>query len=320
VSSPCASGNAAATAAPRGCIERIEVVVRLRPVLALLLLGLVTTACGGSTESAGPQASESSPASIVRAASERVVEDGSSRVALDVATSASGLDLKVTGEGLIDYAAETAEFTVTLPGTEQELTLRLVSGALFVTGIPGGPPDQWVRVDPADLGGSGLGDLGSFTDPSSSFDQLRAVSDDVTEVGSQDVRGTQTTHYRGSVLLTDVVEQAPADRREAVQKQLRPLQDAGVESLPFEAFIDDEGRLRRMVQTLTLDPSALGGAPPAEPGTPSGQPSAAPVEVVTTIDVFDFGVAVDVQEPPADQVTEGPEGLLGQAPAAPKPA
>lgn len=293
--------------------------MRLRPVVPLLLLGFVATACGGS--GTDTTASADDPAQIVRAASERVVEDGTSRLALEVATSTEGMDLTVFGEGLVDYEAETAEFTVSLPGTDDELTLRLLSDALFLTGLPGSPPDQWVRVDADDLGSeSGLGDLGTFTDPTTSFDQLQAVSDDVTEVGTEDVRGTTTTHYRGSVLLADVVEQAPADQREAMQQQLQPLQDAGVESLPFDAYIDDDGRLRRMVQTVTLDPAALTGEAPVEPGAPDEQPQAAPVEVVTTIDVFDFGVEVDIEEPPADQVTDGMEGLIGEGTGESAPA
>lgn len=281
--------------------------MRLRCTVPLLLVGLVATGCG--SESTTDSASDANPAQLVRAASEKTLEAGTSRLSLQVDTSTQGLDVDVAGEGVVDNEAGTAELSLTLPGTDSELMIRVVSDALFMSGFPGAPAEQWVKLSPEDLGAEGgLGGLQSFTDPTAAFDQLQAVADDVKEVGEEDVRGTKTTHYEGTIVLADVLEQAPADQRAAMEKQLQPLIDSGIESLPFDAYLDDEGRLRRMVQTVTIDPAALGGAG-AAPG--AGGPPASPVEVETTIDVFDFGVEVDVQEPPAEQVVDGLEGLSG---------
>jgi hypothetical protein len=282
--------------------------MRLRSAVPLLLVGLVATGCG--SESTTDTTTNADPAQLVRAASEKTVEAGTSRLSLQVATSTQGLDIDVAGEGVVDNEAGTAELSLTLPGTDSELMIRVVSDALFMSGFPGAPAEQWVKLSPEDLGAeSGLGDLQSFTDPTATFDQLQAVADDVKEVGEEDVRGTKTTHYQGTIVLADVLEQAPADQREAMEAQLQPLIDSGVDSLPFDAYLDDEGRLRRMVQKVTLDPAALGGDAAPPPG--ASAPPASPVEVETTIDVYDFGVEVDVQEPPADQVVDGLEGLEG---------
>lgn len=291
--------------------------MRLRPVLSLLLVGLVATGCG--SESTTNSSNDASPAELVRVASEKSIEAGSSRLALQVSTSTEGMNVDIGGEGLVDYEAGTMELSLSVPGTDSELMMRLVSDALFMSGFPGAPAEQWVRLDAADMGAeSGLGQLESFTDPTATFDQLQAVADDVKEVGEEDVRGTKTTHYEGSIVLADVLEQAPADQREAMEKQLQPLIDSGVETLPFDAYLDDEGRLRRMVQTVTLDPAALTGGDAAAPE--ASAPPATPVEVVTTVDVFDFGVEVDIQEPPAEQVVDGLEGLGGLTGTAPAPA
>jgi hypothetical protein len=49
---------------------------------------------------------------------------------------------------------------------------------------------------------------------------LTGASNDVREVGQDDVRGTRTTHYEGTLDLQTVVNQAPADQRAELQEAL----------------------------------------------------------------------------------------------------
>lgn len=68
--------------------------------------------------------------------------------------------------------------------------------------------------------------------------------------------------------------------------------DRGVTRLPCEAWLDDDGRLRRLRYTLALDQSPTMGT------------AAGSGEVETTVEYYDFGRPVDVAPPPADQVTD----------------
>lgn len=56
---------------------------------------------------------------------------------------------------------------------------------------------------------------------------LRSIADEVTEVGRDEVRGTETTHYRGVVHLAEMGAPREYDR------------------FPIEVWIDESGRTRR---------------------------------------------------------------------------
>ncbi len=76
-----------------------------------------------------------------------------------------------------------------------------------------------------------------------------------------------------------------------------------MDRIPVEVFLDEQGRPVRTVQTLEL--------------TVQGQSLA----TTTTTDLYDWGVNVDVQAPPADQVVDAPPvSGTGAATAAGQPA
>ena len=107
---------------------------------------------------------------------------------------------------------------------------------------------------------------------------LRA-SDENEVVGSEEVRGAETTHFRARVDLRKLVKQLPAtERPEDDVVQL-------LGSVPVEIWIDDESRLRR----ITIDER--------EPEKDTN-----PVATTTTVELFDYGVEVEVEPPPSDEL------------------
>ena len=64
--------------------------------------------------------------------------------------------------------------------------------------------------------------------------------------------------------------------------------------VPIEVWIDDDGFVRRMKQTL------------------EGSGSGLPMNMTMTTDLYDFGTDVTVKEPPADEVVDFSE-LTGQS-------
>lgn len=253
-------------------------------VAVALVVAVLLAGCGGSSTTAGPRPSTDTlaPAAAVRAAAAATEAAGSSRFELTSRTEVGGQAFELSGTGVYDPATRTGSATFTLPGGVGTMEQRFLGDELFLT-VPGQP--GYYRLSVADLVGT---QLETASDPTGSLEALESVSDDVEEVGQEDVRGEPTTRYRGTI---DAAEQA--DRLGGALGELagQGLDPAALQAAPFEAWIDDDGRLRRFVVTLEL---------PASEAT-QGQS----VTSATTMELFDFGVTVDVAAPPADQVQDG---------------
>ena len=165
-------------------------------------------------------------------------------------------------------------------------TVSFVSeGTTVYLQTPGGT--RWTKVDGSELSkGVGSG-LPSSTNPLDSFEQLRAVDSPIEEVGEEDVRGTSTTHYRTRLDLAKVLEAMPEERRAAAAEL------AEMEDVPVDVWLDEDDRPRRQRMVFVL---------PGGRGT-----------VTMTVEAFDFGEAVDIELPPADQVDDG-AGIFGTPP------
>lgn len=264
------------------------------PLLALpltLALTLGLTACGGSSSPDGPAAADrpvadrpaadAAAVAAVRAAADRSTAATSSRFALTNSIVTQGRPLAITGEGLFDYAGKEGSLALRLPaGTVQQ---RVVGGKVYLALSQ--EPKTFYRLSLADVQGTSLG---GSTDPTASFSPLRAAAEDVREVGREQVRDAATTHYRGSL---DVQKALTAGSGPARQVAKATLGRAGVAQVPFDAWLDREGRLRKYVQAVEVPASEATG----------GQP----VKMTTTVELFDFGVDVQVTAPPATQVKDG---------------
>ena len=114
----------------------------------------------------------------------------------------------------------------------------------------------WVSVNLAKLGSaSSIPGLSSVlnggtgpTNPAATLKQLASASSDgVTKVGSATVNGVATTEYRGTLDLTKLSAQLPANVRSATQAQLaRAAKQFGVSRLPFRIYIDSANLVRRV--------------------------------------------------------------------------
>jgi hypothetical protein len=123
---------------------------------------------------------------------------------------------------------------------------------------------------------------GSPTKPTDVLTRVLLASDENEEVGTEEVRSADTTHFRARVDLKKLVEQLPAtERPEGDVEQLW-----GARFVPVEIWIDDESRLRR----ITIEQREDEG---------DGNPA-----MTTTVELFDYGVEVDVQPPTEDLISQ----------------
>jgi hypothetical protein len=187
-----------------------------------------------------------------------------------------------TVEGILDYSNGLIEY-VHLPAQARQGT--------------GGK--SWIKIDvQALLSRSGLSaDLGGLlqgqSDPTQGLGMVRGA-ENVVKVGTDQVRGTDTTHYHLDVNLQKAVQEQPnAEARNAMQ-QLVNLYT--VPTRPLDVWLDSDGRLRRMQQKLDFSVVHLPAAV-ANSARQLGSPT-------LTAEYFGFGQSVDAQLPPADQVAE----------------
>lgn len=259
-----------------------------------LVLALAAGACGGG----GP-----SSRAIVVAAPARTMAQKTSSVELDVGVTGGRAATSFHGQGVFDYQAGRGRIdfdlsSLGLTGSRGLAQMLLLGDVIFVK-LPVDTPElstrPWVKVDVNKLGeqsGINLASLRQLqnNDPTVAMQFLRGAAG-VKKVGKEKVRGVETTHYRTTLDLLEVRKRVPADVKDDVTRIVDQL---GARRLPTEAWVDAGGRLRKLEQTIDLSKATTPGL---DGQVPSG--------IATTVfELHDFGVKVDVQEPPPDQVSD----------------
>jgi hypothetical protein len=157
--------------------------------------------------------------------------------------------------------------------------------SLFSAALPGGK--SWVKMDLAKLAGKEGVDLEGLMNanqasPEQSLRMLMASSDSHV-INYDRVRGVLTTHYGLNVDLRRLAKQD-----EEVRKSLDTLIDlTGADSFPAEAWIDSQGRVRKLKVTMSM-------------GAKLGQQ----FSMTIVEELYAFGTKVKVQLPPASQVAD----------------
>jgi hypothetical protein len=256
-----------------------ERVVR-RAVVALLLLASLA-ACGG--REAKPEDLQAVPARIHRA--------GTAAIAIRVSVGVEKLSFNSTGTGVVDFAGRRARLTLRLAGVSGAPGSIAATPAVNIVtrgkdfyvrlgNIAGG---KWIKI-----GGTAAGaaaQQGFFnTNPSEFVEYLRGA-DDVTELGTEAVRGEQTRHYLVAVDLEKASSRSPPAERDAVRAAIAQLGAA----FPMDVWLAGDGLPRRFSVTLT--------------------PRGAAVRI--QVEMFDFGKPVTVKVPAPSAVIEAntPEEL-----------
>ena len=306
--------------------------VGMQALLAVVFAALLfsVTACGSSPagvkdDGAKEQAEAEkppTPVETVRLAYETTARAESSK--FSTRSVMSGLpqqqgmpqSFTVTGEGVGNLDGKNARMVMQMP-MFGEMEVRYVGSIMyqkmpesFAAEMPSG--EEWIEIDYDKMMqeeyGAGISEMqgGMQGAPADQLSYLKGVSDSVEEVGTEEVRGAPTTHYRAEVDLDKAAPEDPQARR-AFEKATESLR---AEKIPTEVWIDEEGRVRRYEMTM---PVALPeGESPAAQGNPT---------MTTTAEYYDFGTPVNVERPPEDQTVpfEKLMELQQQPQAAPQP-
>lgn len=278
------------------------VMQRRRMVTAAAAAGFVCgvtvlTGCAGDGAAADGLGADSGDS--VRRAADALIRAGSSKVSTSMEMASGGTRVVITGAGGFDYGKGRGELRVTLPkdaaGAEEHhpVTELLTPGSLYMKDRGAGvPADKWVRVDTTQLSDGNLV-TGGATDPLAAAELLRGAQK-VELVGDEMLHGVKVRHFRG---VTDIARAARGASPAARQPLAAAAKGFSVTQVPFEVYLDAQGRPRKVSQRFTFSGAAgaTGAARAAKPSAPSDV-------TVTSTTLFDaFGTPVTVVLPkPAD--------------------
>jgi hypothetical protein len=276
--------------------------------IGVALAGLVLAGCANASVLDRTPSSEDSLARVQGAAA-RVTQAGSARFSMTVRTIFAGEQVAAstaTTEGVYDYAAHKGQMdtTVKTAGIPFRFTQRtLVIGSAVYLKLPAPPevPDggaaigegyhkPWLKLEvPKESAGlSGLGPgfgpgpgEGSG-DPTEALRYLQAAARKVEVLGQEQVRGMPSTRY--------AVTFDPAKLAAQVPEELAGLlEESGLAfPRPADVWIDQQSRLMKIQYAVTMKIP--------------GEAASVPMTTETTLELYDFGVEVNVTPPPANQV------------------
>ena len=297
-------------------------IVRLRRLHLVLValagaLALVAAGCGGGGSSiVAPELTSFTSAANASSAA----DSAKFELTFSMTMPLSDKPLEFSAGGGFDKAADRAQLNFDLSSLAEMLKGLGESFGGKVTGDMGDPSDwkldaikdgdlvylrfplikdqlpagkTWVKGDLkelADQSGGDLGQFGSFagTDPRDVFGMLKAVSGGITTVGTEKVRGVDTSHYMATIDIAKLEKLVPADQRQSLGGLDQTAEQAGLTGIPIDIWIDGDQRVRKMSFEIEAK----------QPGM--SQTTKASFEV----ELYDYGKPLDITLPPADQVVD----------------
>jgi len=298
-------------------------VIALPTSLAALALALVT-GCGGSGGTAAVDGEPISFQELTRSASTSA-DATSGRFAFDMTMSFPGSDepFAFSGEGAFDAKSERASFSMDMsslasllgglfagmagPNAEgapdfddpsawkieavQDGTVSYVRFPALDQQLPAGK--SWIRSDSRTADGQGF-DVSQFdqfttNDPRELLAFLQGVSGEIETVGSEALRGAQTTHYRATIDPREYAKLVSPDKQQELESLVEQMAaQAGLGEIPVDVWLDESGLVRKLTMAFSA----------TQPGTSEHS------DVSMTFELYDYGDRVDIDLPPESEVID----------------
>lgn len=255
---------------------------------------------------------EANPLGVILAAPDKTAEVGTARIWMDIDMDGPTGVVSTIADGVMDMDAMQGEMTMEMEmpaapaGTPDLGTIEaVIDGTMMYMKMPAlsaqlPPGKPWMSFDLQDMGEEVGVDFGalmqsSSSDPTQSLQYLRGASGEVETLAEEEVRGVETTRYRAQISFDKMIEQAPEHLRSRLEPTVDLLAEwLGAEEMPVEVWIDDEGRMLRQKQSFEYVSGPAKG-----------------MSMAMTFEMYDFGVDVDIDVPPASQVNDLGELMKG---------
>ncbi|NBE50351.1 hypothetical protein [Streptomyces boluensis] len=277
---------------------------------ALASLVLATTGCSGDGAAADDQHA-ADPVDTVHRAVDALRAVGSAKARTSMEMASGGTRVTIRGEGAYDFAKPLGRLKVMLPqdpagvDAHRPITELLAPGALYMKNRGAGvPEDKWVRVDTTSLADGNLV-TGGATDPLAAAELLRGALA-VSYVGETRLAGTPVRHYRGTTDIARAADRATGTNRKVL---LAAAKGFAEDTVPFDAYLDDKGRLRKIRHRFSFANDAKNGSGAGVRDERVRRDSATAgggdVMVASTTLLYGFGAAVPAELPAAEDIFAG---------------
>jgi hypothetical protein len=274
-------------------------------------LAVSLTGClgdGGKSKAAGESTPSGTRVSVADALSKASQKSGTIRsfkAAMSIKTSASGQQTEMSGNvayRLKPRLGMKMNFShLVIAGKPSQGFQEILVGDAIYMKMPalakqtGGKP--WLKFSLSKLSAKSGIDLkslmnqGQQSDPTVNVKMLTA-SQDARKVGTEQVGGVTTTHYKGTYSIQQALTKLAPEQRAQAQKSLG---QTGLDKMNFDLWIDGQQLPKKMEMT-----------------TPAGSK----LQMDTTMVYSGFNAPVSIKPPPASQVTDGSKlGGSSNAPA-----
>lgn len=238
----------------------------------VVLAGIALAGCGAADK----VSTTASAAEAVRFAGQQAAAE-SYAFEMTIGLEFNGLDeFEVSAEGVADASEERGRISMELLGRRTEIIL---DGTTIYARTD--EHDTWTR---SEMDGPAVDVPGGGWDMKQHFAFLRSVSDEVAEVGTEKVRGVETTKYRAFVSFDRAFENLSDEDREMIEEVTTFFEGDG-----FDIFVwvDGEGRPAKVEYTANMDFQG------------------SEMSMRYEMELFDWGKDVDVELPPEDKVVDG---------------
>ncbi len=235
-------------------------------VLAFLLAG-----CGG----------DEGGLALLDTAAQKTDEAESYKQELTMESDLEGQSMTMDAEGVFSADQQTGEMTATMEQGGEKLAFDalIVDGTMYLSGddfgLPGGK--KWLKTP----------DAPTSTMSPSEFVKFLQESGDVQEVGQEEIRGEDTTHFRGPVDIKELAEESGPE----IMQELRKSPEVDKLNFMVDVWVNPDGLPARLSLDITAD--GVKGA------------------MNMTSELLEYDVPVDVEAPPSGEVAE-PGDLGGQ--------
>ena len=269
---------------------------------ALLTAAIVVAGCSQGSGTQVTTTGKPLTAAALAAAATKTDTAGSARFHFTMAMSGASLGngISMSGDGAFDPTTHRSEGDVDMSSFMSQLgalgssaagsgkmheitdgTTEYVQWSLFDSALPAGK--TWAKIDLSGMATSS--EMNSMTaDASSYLKLLEGISGNVTRVGSEQIGGQSTVHYRAQIDIAKMLDRLPKNLPSDVSSVFKKM---GSGSFPVDVWVGDDGFVHQLAMKMDL-------------GQLSAQ--AIPVSMSLTETLSGFGQPVTITLPPADQV------------------
>jgi hypothetical protein len=233
--------------------------VVLAGVLALGLSACGDDAGGGSTAPSAGASQAGGGAEALKAvelAAQTSQTKSTASFTMDMNMTMGAEKLPMTAKGQMDAGknAMKLDMSMSVPGQgAMKLKQIVVGNTIYMSGIPGMPGNQWVKLSLEELGaaagGGATANLGAGSDPADQLKLLTQVSDDVKADGTATINGVETTKYVGTIDLEKAAAASGAAAKDLAEVK-KQYQQLGLKEIPFTLYVDDENLPARMEMSM----------------------------------------------------------------------